>query len=490
MVFRIEYYRTTDRAPEEGAMKQEETEKEMPPGEVSRYGNPLGRIFALDPLKICLIYLVFGIIWIIFSDRIFLPLAMQPGDLVLISQVKGISFIIVTTGLLFLLIGHFTGQLLEKNDELRASYGQIAASEEAIRRNLDDLLASREALRESEERLKFALEGTNDGIWDVQMDTGIIYLSPRGRGILGYAPEEQQDQKTWSELIHPDDLPATSAALSAYIEGHSDIFSVEHRLKTRSGEWKWILTRGKAVARDDKGEPLRMVGTHTDISERKQFEHALQIANQKLNLMNIVAWHDIYNKITGLWGYVELSRKHLSDPAADTILGQEIRILKVIQQQISYTKDYQEMGQQPPRWQSFRELLKKVRMTGVAGSLPITNEVENLELFADPLIEKVFWHLIDNSVKHGEHATEIRISGHDTQSGYLLVYQDNGVGIPEEKKEELFTKNFGKMTGFHLFFVHDILDISDMKIDETGTPGKGVRFEISIPRGLYRFILP
>jgi signal transduction histidine kinase len=103
------------------------------------------------------------------------------------------------------------------------------------------------------------------------------------------------------------------------------------------------------------------------------------------------------------------------------------------------------------------------------------------------VIGKVFWHLIDNSVKHGEKVTEIRITAHESASGCVLVYEDNGVGIPEKKKKDLFTKSFGKVTGFDLFFVHDILDISGMKIDETGIPGKGARFEITVPGGHYRF---
>ena len=224
-----------------------------------------------------------------------------------------------------------------------------------------------------------------------------------------------------------------------------------------------------------------------DISERKKQEQALRIANQKLNLMNIVAWHDIYNKITGLRGYVELSKEHITDHKAEKFRKREEEILKVIHQQIQYTQEYQEIGQQPPRWHLLGTLLNDARITKVAGSIRITNEAENLEIYADPIIEKVFWHLIDNSAKHGEKVTEIRITASESSSGCTLVYQDNGIGIPENKRKDLFTKSFGKMTGFDLFFVHDILDIYGMKIDERGEPGKGVRFEISVPKGQYRF---
>ncbi|MEI6293738.1 MAG: PAS domain S-box protein, partial [Methanomicrobiales archaeon] len=134
-----------------------------------------------------------------------------------------------------------------------------------------------DALRESREGLKFALEGTNDGIWDVRMDTGAVYISPRGCEILGYTPDELPlVAQTWGQLVHPDDLPATTAALNAYLEGRVPIFDVEQRLKTKSGNWKWIQVRGKAISRDENGAPTRMVGTHTDITERRWDNEALK----------------------------------------------------------------------------------------------------------------------------------------------------------------------------------------------------------------------
>jgi signal transduction histidine kinase len=102
------------------------------------------------------------------------------------------------------------------------------------------------------------------------------------------------------------------------------------------------------------------------------------------------------------------------------------------------------------------------------------------------MLIKVFYNLIDNTLRHGEKATEFRLSHAEEKEGLKIIYEDDGVGIAGERKKDLFVRGVGSATGFSLFFVHDILEISDMTIHETGVPGEGVRFEISVPRGLYR----
>lgn len=138
-------------------------------------------------------------------------------------------------------------------------------------------------LRESKEQLHFAFEGSNDGLWDVDMKTGRVYISPRGCEILGYRPDEtDQVAEVWSDLVHPDDLPLTNSNLQAHMENKTPVFEVEQRLRMKSGDWKWILSRGKVVSRDENGVPLRMTGTHTDISEQRASREALIMKNMEL----------------------------------------------------------------------------------------------------------------------------------------------------------------------------------------------------------------
>jgi PAS domain S-box-containing protein len=139
------------------------------------------------------------------------------------------------------------------------------------------------ALVENENRLRFALEGANDGLWDVNMKTAEVYISPRGGEILGYTPDElPQLIAAWDHLVHPDDMAISAKMLDAHLEGKSNIFEVEQRLHMKNGNWKWILTRGKLVERDKDGQPLRMTGTHTDITQRKQADEEMMKTQQEL----------------------------------------------------------------------------------------------------------------------------------------------------------------------------------------------------------------
>lgn len=140
-----------------------------------------------------------------------------------------------------------------------------------------------QALRTSEERLKLALEGTNDGLWDWNVATGGVYFSPRWQTMLGYEPGEVESHlRSWEKLVHPDDIDRVMHALNQHLEGHTSFYKTEHRVRSKSGEWIWILDRGKVVERNEEGRPLRAVGTHTDITGRKRGEEALRASEGRL----------------------------------------------------------------------------------------------------------------------------------------------------------------------------------------------------------------
>lgn len=138
-----------------------------------------------------------------------------------------------------------------------------------------------QALVDSEQRWKFALEGNGDGLWDWNLKTNTVFFSNQWKAMLGYTDTEIPNVlSSWSKLVHPDDIDNVMLLVQDYINGISDSYTSEHRLLCKNGSYKWVLDRGKIIEYDSEGAPLRMIGTHTDINERKQIEQKL-VASEK-----------------------------------------------------------------------------------------------------------------------------------------------------------------------------------------------------------------
>ncbi|HAG81696.1 MAG TPA: hypothetical protein DCL61_11125, partial [Cyanobacteria bacterium UBA12227] len=160
----------------------------------------------------------------------------------------------------------------------------------AILRDISSRKRAEEELRLNKEQLQLALDGSGDGFWDWNIVTGEVYLSPRYLEMLGYKFDEfPQEFHTWERLIHPDDKPWIIDNLNAHLQDSSIPYKFDYRMLTKSGEWKWISNYGKVVTRDPNGNPLRMTGTHRDVSDRKRAEEALQQSQARLEkIMNNV----------------------------------------------------------------------------------------------------------------------------------------------------------------------------------------------------------
>ncbi len=196
-----------------------------------------------------------------------------------------------------------------------------------------------EALHVSEERLRLALAAANQGMYDLDVLTGAATVNDSYALMLGHDPEGfTESRAAWSARLHPDDRASTIAALDDYLRGYTPEFRAEFRLQTRAGDWKWIQSVGRIVAYDANGKPLRMLGTHTDVTERKEMEaqllesafflkqsqHISQLGGWRADpLLNIVMWTEgVYAIVempldykpdleTGLDFYVEGSRERV-----------------------------------------------------------------------------------------------------------------------------------------------------------------------------------
>jgi signal transduction histidine kinase len=216
------------------------------------------------------------------------------------------------------------------------------------------------------------------------------------------------------------------------------------------------------------------------------YAQTLQQVNDKLNLMNRITRHDILNQLTGIIGYLDLMKENFPDAKLQGYIAIQIRAANNIRDQILFTKEYQDIGSQSSRWFDLRTVIllavEKLTLTPVT----LAVDVDRTEIHADPLLEKVFYTLLENTIRHGEKVTEIRFSCCELDTGLMVVYEDNGTGVQAAYKEDIFDQKYFKHTGYGLFLSRTILSITGITIRETGEPGKGARFEILVPKGAYR----
>jgi signal transduction histidine kinase len=223
-----------------------------------------------------------------------------------------------------------------------------------------------------------------------------------------------------------------------------------------------------------------------EVLERERAESALNQVNRKLNLLASITRHDILNQLTVLLGYIDLMKDKLHEPQLRSFLEHAEVAANSIQRQIEFTREYQSLGVETPTWQPLDPIIGGLRAQFTMGNVAIDEQLEDIELFADPLFEKVFYNLVDNALRYGETLTRVVFSSKPVTAGLLLICEDDGVGVPEKEKERIFQRGVGKHTGLGLFLVREILSITGMTISETGVPGKGARFEIFIPEGGFR----
>ncbi len=216
-------------------------------------------------------------------------------------------------------------------------------------------------------------------------------------------------------------------------------------------------------------------------------QKALDLARKKLNILNAVTFQDIRNAIFSLSGYFELIKDIAADEKLKVYLEKQNRLVGNVTESIKFAENYQNLGLTPPRWQDVRQTfylgISHMKLLTISRQV----NVDNLAIYADPLLESVFFTLAENVVIHGRNATKITLTYQKVPDGILLVFEDDGAGIPYERKANIFDRKYEDKRGMGLFLTREILGITGITIRETGTPGKGARFEIHMPEEVHRF---
>jgi PAS domain S-box-containing protein len=359
------------------------------------------------------------------------------------------------------------------------------------------LAASEASIKESENRYRTVFESTGTAMVIVEEDNTISFANKEFFRLTGYSQEDIDSRKSWTEFIFKEDLEKMIVQHNIRRQKPEEALrQYEFRLVTKSGDIRTIL-----LTIDILPGSQRSVGSLIDITEIRQTEaelehyaseatryaETLRQTNEKLNLLNRITRHDILNQLTAILGYLDMMKVKFPDPSFQDYIDKEIQAAQNIRTQIMFTKDYQDIGIRSPSWFNVRKII-----LSNAAALPLSDVTlniyfDNLEVYADPLIDKVFYTLLENTLRHGKNVTTIEISCHTGIEGLVIIYTDNGEGIPTEYKEAIFQRKYFKHTGFGLFLSRSILGITGMTIRETGEPEKCARFEIIVPAGAFRF---
>jgi len=359
-----------------------------------------------------------------------------------------------------------------------------------ISRDITALKVAQAELRASEERLNHALEGTQQGLWDWNLESGSMYRSPRWFGMLGYETGAiQPTLQAGFELIHPEDRLQTEAALNAHLEGRLPGLQAEYRLRTRSGDWLWVFDAGKVVAWRSDGSPARMAGMCTDISERRRAEESLRA------LVGGVV-HEIRNPVYGISINLDALEATFGDePRYRSFLGALRESAERIQGLMNDLRDYGEPRTLNPEPCRVRTLLDDAVRTCEALSrsrnckvrLALDDEALVLPLNARRM-HQVFRNLLENALHHSPdqgtvsvRGRHLRDQGHDW---WVFSVEDEGAGFEAESLarafEPFFTRRKGG-TGLGLSIVKRVVEEHGGTVSVENGPAGGARVTLQLP---------
>lgn len=332
-------------------------------------------------------------------------------------------------------------------------------------------------IKESEQRFRSMFNGHRAVMLLLSPDDGtILDANPAATEFYGYSRGELCERHI-QEISRAEEGQETILSPgSRWVPG--PFLVSQHQIANR--EVRLVEIYSTPVNID--GKPVLFSIIH-DITGRRNAEIALRKANRQLMLLNGITRHDILNKITVILGYIALEKMTATNPLTVDHLKRIESSTMDIRSQIEFTRVYQDLGTHEAQWQALEEIIFQLN---IPAGVSLIADISGYHVYADPMLERVFFNLLDNSIRHGQRVTEIHVLSYREGNALNIVWEDNGVGIAAEDKERIFEPEFGKNTGLGLFLVREILSISGISIRETGSEGVGARFEITVPAGDYK----
>ncbi len=407
---------------------------------------------------------------------------------------------------------------------------------------LTRFLQQRENLAETELRWRFAIEGGNLGLWDWNAATDRVFFSHQWKAMLGYADDDIGDTlDEWDKRIHPDDREHTYAALHRHFSGETETYVSDHRVLCKDGSYKWIHDRGRIMARDQKGDPLRILGTHTDITERKQAEaellkhrdhlqsmileqtkdlrlakDAAEHANQAKSEFLANMSHELRTPMHAILSFSALGESRIDSVPPDKLQGyfQRIhasgeRLLDLLNDLLDLSKleaGKMQLDLAPHDLRSIVEdCLAEFGALAASASLQLAlepDEIDTTTLVDAKRFGQIVRNLLSNAIKFTPTGGRIilrflparilvgrRATDRIMEPAIMLEVSDSGVGIPEDELENVFdkfvqsskTKSSAGGTGLGLAICKEMVEAHRGTITAHNNPEGGATFTVTLP---------
>jgi PAS domain S-box-containing protein len=364
--------------------------------------------------------------------------------------------------------------------EILASHTATAISNLKYAKNLE---VYANEIRESQQKFEGLFMASPEAAVHVGSDFRILNVNPRFEILFGYKLDEIEGRNI-NDVIVPKDKIDEAQMLDLKAEQDKHVSQATIRRK-KDGSLVPVSVSSAPITVE--GRLLGYVAVYKDISELKNTEKKLGLMNEKLRVTGGLTRHDVRNKLSTVTGNVYLLEMLLTEnsdaldklKAIESAVQQATRIF-------DFAKAYEMLGVEELSYiDTAKTLDEAVSLFPGAINVKIVNEIHGLIVLADPLLRQLFYNLIDNSLKYGQRVSRIRVYYEGTGLDNLrLVYEDDGVGIPAAEKPKLFIQGYstGSSTGYGLYLISKIVEVYGWTIQETGTPGKGVQFTITIPK--------
>jgi len=333
-------------------------------------------------------------------------------------------------------------------------------------------------LLSSDETLRSLINANPESVILVKPDGTILYSNEVAASRLNTTPAAMLGKDLFA-MMPPETAKGRKERINEAISTGREVRSVDER----AGR---IFDITVSPVPGPAGSVEKIAILAIDITDSQQLQETLRRINRKLKNLSDITRTDLENRTYAILGYINLLGTCPAEPARSEYLEKVQLMIRSLSDSVRFSRQYQDLGGKLPVWQEIRTTILYAFSHVTLGTVRYEIQTGDVEIFADLLLENAFLYLVNWSLEPGNAASVIRISCREENGMFILVYEDDGTGIPEPEKAKLFNPDYPEYR--QIFIVHEILDITGITIRETGDPARGARFEILIPRGLYRFL--